>query len=226
MVLKISNQIPNYLGGTPTFVQTKKFHMKKIFSLLTALAVFVILIAGCKGSMSNAGPKEVLASFFEKLSKKDLDGAAKLATKDSKSTIDMMKKAFEAGEKMKDQTTDANAEDPAEEFKNVEIGEAKINGDAATVPVRNKKKETEFDFPLKKEDGAWKVDFSMTTLMTMGMQQKRKQEQMSGVDPTTTDVDSADIQKGIEVLDSLSKHIDPEKLEETKKALEKLKDQK
>ena len=35
-----------------------------------------------------------------------------------------------------------------------------------------KKKET-VEFPLKKEDGAWKVDFTMSTLMKMGMDAKK-----------------------------------------------------
>jgi hypothetical protein len=200
--------------------------MKRILSFLPAVAAVAIVLAGCKGSMSSAGPKEVLAAFFEKLAQKDMDGAAKLATKDSKSTIDMMKKGIEMQEKMKDQGNGMKEDDPAEEFKNVEMGDAKINGDAATVPVRNKKKDTEFDFPLKKEDGAWKVDFSMTTLMTMGMQEKRKQDEMSGIDRSDTDIDSAEFQKGLETLDSLTKTVDPKKLEETMKALDKLKEQK
>jgi len=37
------------------------------------------------------------------------------------------------------------------------------------------------------------------------------------------EVDSASIQKGLEVMDSALKKVDPKKLEETMKALEKLK---
>lgn len=198
--------------------------MKKIFSSLLILTVAAIIGTGCGGgSMSNASPKEVLVAFFEKLSKKDLDGAAKLATKDSKSTMDMMKKAFDMSEKMKDQLKDAKQDDPAEEFKNMEIGEAKINGDLATVPVKNKKKESEIEFPLKKEGGAWKVDFSMATLMKMGMDEKNKRAN-SGQDMTPMEgVDSASIQNGLKMMDSALKTVDPKKLEETMKALEKLK---
>jgi hypothetical protein len=200
--------------------------MKKIFSFLLLAISMGIISTGCGGgSMSNASPKEVLVAFFEKLSKKDIDGATKLATKDSKSTMEMMKKGLEMADKMKDQIKDAK-EDPTEEFKNMEVGDAKINGDVATVAVRNKKKDQEVEFPLKKEDGAWKVDFSMTTLMKMGMDEKNKRAgEMGNNDPMSgmEGMDSASIQKGLEVMDSALKTVDPKKLEETMKALEKLK---
>jgi hypothetical protein len=199
--------------------------MKKFFSFLLLSTAVGILSTGCGGgSMSSATPKEVLEAFFEKLSKKDIDGATKLATKDSKSTMDMMKKGMEMAEKMKDQTKDLEKEDPTEEFRNMEVGEAKITGDVATVPVRNKKKNEEVEFPLKKEDGAWKVDFTMTTLMKMGMDAKNKRNDagdssMEGMEG----VDSVSLQKGLEAMDSALKKVDPKKLEETMKALEKLK---
>jgi hypothetical protein len=198
--------------------------MKKIFSFFLLAIAMGSISTGCGGGgMSNASPKEVLVAFFEKLAKKDIDGATKLATKDSKATMDMMKKGLDMAEKMKDQIKDK--EDPTEEFKNMEVGEAKINGDNATVSVKNKKKEEEVEFPLKKEDGAWKVDFSMATLMKMGMDQKNKHGQMNGDDNMNGmgEVDSASIQKGLEVMDSALKKVDPKKLEETMKALEKLK---
>lgn len=198
--------------------------MKKIFSFLFLAIAMGSISTGCGGGgMSNASPKEVLVAFFEKLSKKDIDGATKLATKDSKSTMDMMKKGLDMAEKMKDQIKDK--EDPTEEFKNMEVGEAKINGDNATVSVKNKKKEEEVEFPLKKEDGAWKVDFSMATLMKMGMDQKNKRNGMNEDNGMNGmgEVDSASVQKGLEVMDSALKKVDPKKLEEAMKALEKLK---
>ena len=198
--------------------------MKKIFSFFLLAIIMGTISTGCGGGgMSNASPKEVLVAFFEKLSKKDIEGATKLATKDSKATMDMMKKGLDMAEKMKDQIKDK--EDPTEEFKNMEVGEAKITGDNATVSVKNKKKDEEVEFPLKKEDGAWKVDFSMATLMKMGMDQKKKRGEMDGEEnmPGMEGVDSASIQKGLQVMDSALKKVDPKKLEETMKALEKLK---
>jgi hypothetical protein len=200
--------------------------MKKIFSFLLLAIAMGSFSTGCGGGgMSNASPKEVLVAFFERLAKKDIDGATKLATKDSKSTMEMMKKGLDMAEKMKDQIKDAK-EDPTEEFKNMEVGEAKINGDVATVAVKNKKKDQEVEFPLKKEGGAWKVDFSMATLMKMGMDEKNKRAGEMGDDDSMDRMDgtdSASIRKGLEMMDSALKTVDPKKLEETMKALEKLK---
>ncbi|MEI9945957.1 MAG: DUF4878 domain-containing protein [Chitinophagaceae bacterium] len=198
--------------------------MKKImrlFPLLAAVSLFTISCGG--GSMSNAGPKEVLTEFFKKIAAKDIDGAAKLATKESKSTMDMMKKAMDMSEKMKDQATEAD-KDMAEEFKDVEIGDAKIDGDMATVPFKNKKKNQEMEFPLKKEDGAWKVDFSMATLMKMGMDAKKDgmmDHEMDGND-TMENMDAEKVKDGLKMADSLLQKIDPEKLKELQESMKKI----
>ncbi len=208
--------------------------MKKILSVFTLSALVLSLLTGCKGKDAASGgdPKTVLIAFFERMAKKDLDGAAKLATKDSKATIDMMKKAMDMAESMKGKEKE---EDPAEEFKNMKIGEAKIDGDKATVSVSNPKKgEETFDFPLVKEDGKWKVDFSMGTLMKMGMDQAGKEKDNDKYDYNTDDttdvmdkyndiMNSDSLKKGLEMVDSMMKSIDPEKMKELKDAMEKLK---
>ncbi|MBK6938050.1 MAG: DUF4878 domain-containing protein [Chitinophagaceae bacterium] len=111
--------------------------MKKILNFLVLGSAFAVIVAGCKGKGPANDPKAVVVAFFEKMAKKDLDGAAKLATKDSKAALDMMKKGMDMAEKMK---TDKPEEDPMEGFKDVEFGDAKITGDAAVVPITNKKK--------------------------------------------------------------------------------------
>ncbi len=197
--------------------------MKKLNSLILAIAALSLAISGCKGKDGVAdNPKAVLIAFFEKMSKKDLEGAAKLATKDSKGTMEMMKKAMDVAEKMKG--TEKAEEDPADDFKNMVVGDAKIDGDNATVSVTNKKKNETVDFPLKKEEGSWKVDFSMATLMKMGMD-KAKQ---GGSDLDKEDLDEMknfnmdSLQKGLKVVDSAIKALDPEKIEKMKEAVKEL----
>jgi PBP1b-binding outer membrane lipoprotein LpoB len=59
--------------------------MKKVMNSIFAVAVTALIITGCKGKDGVAdNPKAVLVAFFERMAKKDLEGAAKLATKDSK----------------------------------------------------------------------------------------------------------------------------------------------
>ncbi|MCY7309246.1 MAG: hypothetical protein SGI96_16470 [Bacteroidota bacterium] len=67
----------------------------------------------------------------------------------------------------------------------------------------------------------------MATLMKMGMDQAGK---MDGSDTTTGGMDkikdlmnSDSLKKGLQVLDSLMKEIDPEKMKEAMKELDKLK---
>ncbi|MBI3138936.1 MAG: DUF4878 domain-containing protein [Sphingobacteriales bacterium] len=196
--------------------------MKKLNILLLAAAVLTVSITGCKGK--DGDPKAVLMAFFERMSKKDIEGATKLATKDSKSTLDLMKKGMDMADKFKD--AQKKEEDPAEEFNNMVIGDAKINGENATVSVTNKKKNETFDFPLKKEDGGWKVDFSMATLAKMGMDKAQKEGNTDMGEGTTdgaTDFNMDSLQKGLKTIDSAIKSIKPEDMEKMKKAMEELK---
>ena len=196
--------------------------MKKLNILLAASALMTAIFTGCSGSAGD--PKSVLVAFFDKMSKKDLEGAAKLATKESKPTLDMMKKAMDMGEKFKDANT--KEEDPADEFNNMEIGEAKISGDEATVSVTNKKKKETFDFPLKKQDGGWKVDFSMATLAKMGMDKAKKEGDMDQKDiDDLKNFNMDSLNQGLKTLDSALKSIKPEDLEKMKNMGEEIKKQ-
>lgn len=201
--------------------------MKKILNLCL-LAGTIALLTGCNGKNSVANdPKAVVVAFFEKMAKKDIEGATKLATKDSKATMDMMKKAIEMGEKM-----GTKEKDPTEDFKNMKFGEAKIDGDKATVSVTNPSKgETPFDFPLLKEGGDWKVDFSMATLMKMGMDQAGK---VNPSDNENTDTDNPGLnennmnmdtlQQGLDKAKEMLEKIKPEDLEKAKEMIEKMKE--
>jgi hypothetical protein len=209
-----------YPGRRLTFAKTKNLRMKKMRTLLPLVASLLILSTSCNnGGASSSDPKAVLIEFFKRMEKKDIDGAAKLTTKDSKSTMEMMKKGMEAAEKMKDDMPKGD-DDPSSDFKDVEFGDAKITGETAVVPINNKKENKQVEIPLKKEDGEWKVDFSMATLMKMGMDAKDDM----GMDEDGNNVNPEDLQKSMEAADSMMKNMDPEKMKEAMKALEKLKD--
>jgi hypothetical protein len=209
--------------------------MRRIVTTFFLAATAVIFLAGCKGKDSVANdPKTVLAAFFEKMAKKDIEGASKLATKESQGTMEMMKKAMTMADGMKDKMGGKESEkDPAEDFKNMKFGDAKIDGDNATVAVTNPSKDNKtIDFPLKKEGGDWKVDFSMATLMKMGMDQAGKggMDDMNMSDTTGVSdklenlMNSDSLTKGLDMADSLLKNMDPEKMKEAMKTLEKLKE--
>ncbi|MCB0716575.1 MAG: DUF4878 domain-containing protein [Chitinophagaceae bacterium] len=218
--------------------------MKKFLTTFTLSALLISFLIGCKGkdAVNSDDPKAVLMAFFERMAKKDIDGAAKLATEKSAGTLKMMKKAMDMGEKMKDKLGDLGDQkekkDPSEDFKNMKIGEAVIDGDNATVEVTNTaKSDKSFKFPLVKENGAWKVDFSMGTLMKMGMNQSKSimnddktdngDDNMNPSD-TTNPMDrlnkvlnSDSLKKGLQKLDSLMKSIDPKVMDKAKEIMKK-----
>ena len=130
--------------------------MKKIILVVVAFLTFTV---GCKNEGSS-DPKGVLMSFMDALSKKDIEGAKKYATKDSEAMLGMIQMTMSmvpdsSKEKMYDKD-------------NQEYGDAVITGDKAVVPVKDKKSGQVTNYTLKKENGAWKVAFDKATMTEMG----------------------------------------------------------
>ncbi len=152
--------------------------MKKIF-LAIALFAVSFMIKSCT-TKSGGDPKSTLVAFFEALGKKDMEGARKLATADSKSMIDMI----EMGMKMSKDTKEVDKFDKTK----MEFGEAAIDGDKAIIPVKEKSSGEMTNFSLKKEAGGWKVAFDKASMMQMGMDKMKE--------------------KSPHTLDSLNSHLD------------------
>ena len=129
-------------------------------AILYSVVLMIIGIAGCKSVGGGGDPRTVLISFFEALEKKDIVTARKYATKESESMLNMIETAMKmAPDSIKQK--DYNV-------KNMEFGDPAINGDQATVPVKDKKSGNEAtNFILKKEDGNWKVAFDKITMTEM-----------------------------------------------------------
>ncbi|MEO6539682.1 MAG: hypothetical protein ABIN74_01780 [Ferruginibacter sp.] len=139
--------------------------MKKI--LVAVFAFSALYMSSCK---TDAGdPKSVLTGFFDAMVKKDIAAARKLATADSKSMFDLM----EMGMKMADTAMDDQMKEKFDRSR-MEFGEAKIDGDKATVNVKETKSGESMNFILKKESGAWKVALDMTSMMAMGTEKMKE----------------------------------------------------
>ncbi len=177
--------------------------MKKI--IFTALLFSSAWIMSC----SNAGgdPKTTLSNFFDALSKKDIATARKFATEESKSMLDMM----EMGMNMDKSSKDNDKYDKSK----MEFGDAKIDGDKATIAVKEKGSGETMNFTMKKEKGTWKVAFDKASMMNMGME-KMKEKGMNPVDSLNkamddiknmnTDSLKAGMEEGMKMLDSASKY--------------------
>ena len=151
--------------------------MKKI--ILAIAAVFALSV-GCKNANSS-DPKGVVMSFMEALSKKDIEGAKKYATKDSEAMLGMIQMTMSMiPDSAKDKIYDKN---------NMEYGESIITGDKATVPVKDKKSGQTTNYTLKKENGSWKVAFDKATMTEMG-KDKMKENGMDKMNNTNNSTDT------------------------------------
>lgn len=184
--------------------------MKKLAVLL--FTGLVILAMGCKPG-AGKDPKATLMSFFKALSKKDLTEARKYATKESESMLSMM----EMGLKMAENSAKEETEKEFKKFdeSNMVIGEAKIEGDKAIVPVTSKEDSESTNFILKKEDGKWKVAFDKASMAEMAGEtiQQQGKEEMVNMDSLTNELKNVDtdslrkvMQEGMRVLDSIKKN--------------------
>lgn len=181
--------------------------MKKL--LMAAAVISTVLFFSCN-STNSSDPKAVLTSFFDALAKKDISAARKLATAESKSMLDMMEMGMKMG-------GDKDAKDEKYDKTKMEFGEPKIEGDKATIEVKEKASGEGTTFTLKKESGAWKVAFDKASMMTMGMDKMKEK----GVDASDSlnnmNIDSLG-DKVKEGLDKLNEN--KEKIEDATKKLE------
>ena len=180
--------------------------MKKL--LFIAFIAATTLFVSCKSG--GGDPKAVLGKFFDALSKKDMEAARKLSTTDSKQMLDLMEMGMKSDSKEESAKYDASK---------MEFGEAKIDGDKATVPVKDKSSGETMNYTLKKEGGAWKVAFDKTSIMSMGME-KMNEEGLNIGDSLTNTLDQIESSD----LDSLKKGLQEgaEALEEAKKEIDKM----
>ncbi|MBK7882652.1 MAG: DUF4878 domain-containing protein [Chitinophagaceae bacterium] len=144
-------------------------------------------------------------NFFDAIQKKDIDAAKDLATADSKSMLNIIDMALKVKSDFKLDEFDQS---------NMEFSEAKINGDNATVSVKEKTSGEATNLSLKKENGEWKVAFDLSSLMEMGVEQMKN----SGTGITDSISNSFDQLN----IDSIEKEMEKgmKKLEENKEKIE------
>lgn len=132
--------------------------MKKIIFLLFATIALVPI--SCNTAATSGDPRSVLTSFLDDLGKKDIEGAKKLATKDSEGMLGMIQFGMAmAPDSIKNKMYAKN---------NFEYGTAVINGDKATVAAKDKTSGEAINYSLIKENGEWKVAFDIGTMMEIG----------------------------------------------------------
>ena len=131
--------------------------MKGIYLLLIAFCT--ISIAGCK---TGNEPQSVLEKFIQAVGKTDFATAQKFATPESSSMLGLM----EMGMKMAPDSTKGKNYD----YKQLEYGDTKIEGDKATIAVKNKTTGETTNYTLKKIGTEWKVAFDKASMKPGGNQ--------------------------------------------------------
>jgi hypothetical protein len=162
--------------------------MKKMLLFLTSLTS--LLLFSCGGSDSN-DPKVTLSKFLEAIDKNDIKTAKQYATESSVSFLDMMEMA-------KDSSASSADSKKKGKFDSLELGTPKIEGDKATIEVKDKTNNSTVKYQLKKEKDVWKVAFDKQAVMEMGKDAMQNgmnemKEEMNNMSDTLMNLDNMDL---------------------------------
>ncbi|MEO6390217.1 MAG: DUF4878 domain-containing protein [Pyrinomonadaceae bacterium] len=121
---------------------------------LVALAAVVIAVAGC-GWLGGSSPTAAMLSFYEASRNQDATAMKKYL---SKASIEMMEKMAKEKSKsldefLKEGKLGRGDKDP----KVPEVRNEKIDGDKATLEVKDTDRDKWETIPFVKEDGSWKI---------------------------------------------------------------------
>lgn len=128
---------------------------KGVVSLTAALAIGMLL-AGCGGGGDS--PEEVVEDFYAAAADGDAEKMCELASEASAQSGAEENDAETCEEGVQSSIDAGNLDEFSALVEGVEVGEATIDGDAATVAITSAEGE-EAEIDLVKEDDEWKVDF-------------------------------------------------------------------
>ena len=117
------------------------------------IALIVALAGSACSLLSHSTPTATLKPFYEASKKKDAAGMKKTL---SKGSLEMFEKQAKEQQKSFDDLLKSDQDTPE---KMPETRNEKINGDTATLEVKNDKSGNWDTLPFVKEDGEWKIAF-------------------------------------------------------------------
>lgn len=162
---------------------------RKITALSAALLVAAALAAtGCSklGFGTASSPTATFKAFFEAAKKKDAEGMKKTMSKGSATMLESFAKMQN---KTLDEALKEGMNDPATSSANLpETRNEKIEGDNATLEIKDDKSGKWLTMPFVKEEGQWKLAFDkfiQDAFKQMGEQMKKQAPTMPNMNPTT-----------------------------------------
>ena len=124
---------------------------------LFAALMLMLALAGCR---SGSSPTATFKAFFEAQQKKDVAGMKKNL---SKTSLAIMEKSAKEQNKTIDDTIKEQLENPASKTDKIpETRNEKINGNEATLELRNEDTNKWDTMYFVKEDNAWKIALDRT----------------------------------------------------------------
>ena len=118
-----------------------------IFILVSAFAFI-----SCNLSKKNDSPKEVFSKFLSAKADKDVETVKKLI---SSGSLKMIQRSAEDQKTTVDELL--KVDDQSSLSQSLEIGDEKIEGETATVEVKNPRTQEWEKMPFITEDGKWKI---------------------------------------------------------------------
>ena len=135
----------------PEKKETLQMNTRRINALCAALTI-VFTVSACS-LLSGATPTATFKAFYDASKKKDVAGMKKTL---SKGTLDMFDKlAKEQNKTTDDMLKEVDKDDKSDKMP--ETRNEKINGDTATLEVKNEKTNKWEPLPFVKENGEWKI---------------------------------------------------------------------
>ena len=128
-------------------------NLRRIGNVCFALAVVVMVVSAC--SLFRSSPTATFKKFFEASKKKDVPGIRKTL---SKGSLEM----FDKFAKQQNKTMDEMLKDVDKDSKTETMPETrneKIDGETATLEIKNEKTGKWDSLPFVKEEGEWKIAF-------------------------------------------------------------------
>jgi hypothetical protein len=126
--------------------------IRRIDAICVTIAL-VLVVSACS-MLNRSTPTATFKAFYEASKKKD---AAAMKKTLSKGTVDMFDKLAKAQNKTTDEMLKNIDKDDKTPEKIPETRNEKINGDTATLEVKNDKTDKWDTLPFVKEDGEWKI---------------------------------------------------------------------
>jgi hypothetical protein len=125
----------------------------KIVALIVCAVAIALAIGACKKG-AGSSPTATFRAFYEASKKKDVASAKQMF---SKHTLELFEIQAKMQNKSVDEMLKAGVEQKPVPDKMPEMRNEKINGDEATLEIRDDQNDKWDTLPFVKEDGQWKI---------------------------------------------------------------------